>query len=335
MSNLISDIDLQDNFPAIKLYHLFQTSSKEKNNEISKILEKYPNSQNFFNHYTQTNISNILNTLNNLQNNLTDILSFPENYNSLSDIEQYISNTSKIILLFNLISQNEKIINNLLISTKKFALEANINEKSILKKYINLLKKFQIAKTVTIKNNKFQKSKRDFSRKSTKENTCNNTQNLYNNNTSRFQLKEIKRIKNNSTDGRKHNVRKDSILSFANMVFINEPELNNITNVKRNKTNLNIRKKYKQKINIKEDRSYLSYREVKINDKTKMCSDLLEVVNQLYKNCKLNSEEKVRIKQLILSKNKKIEEIYFNIYSGNSINEESIDKFFIEFKKIL
>ena len=331
MSTLISEINLQDNFPSIKLYHLFQTSSKEKNNEILKIFKKYPNSQNFFSYYTQSNITNILYILNEFQNNLTSIFSIPKNYESLSNIEQYITSLSKVILLLNLISKNEKIINSLLTSAKKFVLKTNINEKSILKKYINYVKNFQITEPIEIKKTKTQRLKRDLSRKSTKENTNNNIQ--YLNNTPKF--KEINHIRNNSNDEKTLAERKNSIISFANMVIINEPQLNNIRKIKRNKTYYSMIKKPKRKINIKEDNSHLSCPNIKIFDKTKMCSDLLEIVNQLYKNCIINSEEKIRIKQLILSKNKKIEEIYFRVYNDNNMKENIIGKFFIEFKKIL
>ena len=66
-----------------------------------------------------------------------------------------------------------------------------------------------------------------------------------------------------------------------------------------------------------------------------MYSELLEVVNYLYKNCQINAEERVKIKQLIISKSKKIEDIYLSYINNNKNIRDDIKKFAMELKEII
>ena len=60
-----------------------------------------------------------------------------------------------------------------------------------------------------------------------------------------------------------------------------------------------------------------------------MLKDFLGFINNIYKNGIINTEEKIKLKQLIISKSEKIENIYNNYYHNNK------DKFVNELKKLI
>ena len=110
------------------------------------------------------------------------------------------------------------------------------------------------------------------------------------------------------------------------------PEMNskskNIVNLK-NSTKINSKQKTENVNNkklINYDRInelYLDYknRNIKIKKLTKendhnkeMCRILLEAIIDLYKNCLINSEEKLKLKRLIISKSKNIKQIYVDYF---------------------
>ena len=60
-----------------------------------------------------------------------------------------------------------------------------------------------------------------------------------------------------------------------------------------------------------------------------MLKDFLGFINNIYKNGIINTEEKIKLKQLIISKSEKIENIYNNYYHNNK------DEFVNELKKLI
>ena len=52
---------------------------------------------------------------------------------------------------------------------------------------------------------------------------------------------------------------------------------------------------------------------------TKMCVELLEVVNNMYKSCFISAEEKIELKQMIISNRDKLEKIYLNYYDKKDL----------------
>ena len=57
------------------------------------------------------------------------------------------------------------------------------------------------------------------------------------------------------------------------------------------------------------------------NDKNgKKYENLLEMINDVYKKGIINSEEKIILKQLIIAKSKKLENLYYNIYKNKFID---------------
>ena len=57
------------------------------------------------------------------------------------------------------------------------------------------------------------------------------------------------------------------------------------------------------------------------NSKEKTYENLLEMINNIYKKGIINSEEKVKLKQLVIAKSKKLKNLYFNIYKNNFIEQ--------------
>ena len=70
---------------------------------------------------------------------------------------------------------------------------------------------------------------------------------------------------------------------------------------------------------------------IKKNDKN-YYMDLLEMINKIYKNGLINSEEKIKLKQLVIEKSKKIEYLYYNIYKNAKNDKNTL---ITEVKKIL
>ena len=92
-----------------------------------------------------------------------------EKSNFKKDIDKYLSDLSKIILLFSLIQKNNELLSNLLKNTRKFIKRFYIeNEiKSIIKERIkNCINDLMNCSKVA--------SQRNYSRRSTKENTVSN-----------------------------------------------------------------------------------------------------------------------------------------------------------------
>ena len=54
----------------------------------------------------------------------------------------------------------------------------------------------------------------------------------------------------------------------------------------------------------------------------KKYENLLEMINNIYKKCIINSEEKIRLKLLVIAKSKKLENFYYNTYKKKFINEK-------------
>ena len=83
----------------------------------------------------------------------------------------------------------------------------------------------------------------------------------------------------------------------------------------------------------KNKRSISSKNETKNkNNNISYYKNLLEMISKIYKKGLINTEEKVKLKQLIIKKSKKVKYFYFNIYK-NSKND--INTLLTEIKKIL
>ena len=56
------------------------------------------------------------------------------------------------------------------------------------------------------------------------------------------------------------------------------------------------------------------------------------MINDIYKKTLINSEEKVKLKQLVIEKSKKVEYLYYNVYKNLKSDKNMV---LTELKKIL
>ena len=137
------------------------------------------------------------------------------------------------------------------------------------------------------------------------------------------------------------NINKSSQLTLTDPIFVVEKSKKNLTEMKKindkHIKDLLLGKKQKSKyenlnfipkINNKQTKKiggnfkYLSPG----NDKIKIYGYLLEIIKKSYNSCYINAEEKSRLKQLIISKPRLIEEIYIIfLKSGNNDKSKIID----------
>ena len=116
------------------------------------------------------------------------------------------------------------------------------------------------------------------------------------------------------------NNKDDSVFTLSDIVFDEEPL-----------TSKNIEVKLIEPRIIMKKNNYSKVRNQQAENQIKNI-DLLEMINNIYKKGLINSEEKVKLKQLVIEKSKKIEYLYDNIYI-NSKND--INKLESEVKKII
>ena len=139
-------------------------------------------------------------------------------------------------------------------------------------------------------------------------------------------------------------IKKESVLTLSKYVFIEEPitpknpesklikppkiesKIKQYSTKERVPLNENMNKR-------KNGRSLFSNTNIiiKKNDKN-YYMDLLEMINKIYKNGLINSEEKIKLKQLVIEKSKKIEYLYYNIYKNAKNDKNTL---ITEVKKIL
>ena len=92
MKGKINSIDINGKLDREIIYNLFKTHSFKINKEISEKIDNFKYNMDFFEFYSNENIKNLLNIFKLSENNDELFSSFK------SDIEQYISCISQIIL---------------------------------------------------------------------------------------------------------------------------------------------------------------------------------------------------------------------------------------------
>ena len=135
MYDFIKSLNLADELKNNDLYNIFKTDSSELNLHFLSTLQKFHTTQDFLNYYTQQDCNKVFNMYNTLSSISSKIYNEKEKSNFKKDIDKYLSDLSKIILLFSLIQKNNELLSNLLKNTRKFIKRFYIeNEiKSIIK----------------------------------------------------------------------------------------------------------------------------------------------------------------------------------------------------------
>ena len=317
MKEILKTLGVKRKMKTKEIYSLLKTNSRKINSEISKIIKSFSKIDDFFNYYSnQTSLFELLNKLEfNASKNYDEIFSSFD-----SNIEQYIFCVTQIIISIKLILRAQKILNKIFLSSKqclsKLKIEQqieNISQKKLFSFIGNLLDNPR-AKTSKNYSSSFSKIKFESS------DSINNNLLYHQNFNTRQSLKPFSNIDIEKTlkiiyeepctpkfgsnldqtyeNAEKVNcqnihVKKDSSLTLSGEHAIKS--LDNKTIVK----------------DIKND--YISKKIVNNNMNEKKYEKLLEMINNIYKKCIINSEEKIKLKQLVIAKSKKLENLYYNI----------------------
>ena len=129
-----------------KDFYIFDYIFPENKSDIISIFNKFKTAPEFFQYYTNKDVKLIFQTLEKLDIIYSNLLKENNSNNFKSKIDIYISNLSEIFLLFNLISENKKILDKAIIQARKnldifyFSNQINtINQKKINNYLLNLL----------------------------------------------------------------------------------------------------------------------------------------------------------------------------------------------------
>ena len=106
---------------------------------------------------------------------------------------------------------------------------------------------------------------------------------------------------NNSENGKKENCQNICIRKDSSFTLSGDEEINSL------KDNSDI-------IKSKISNSIIVYKN------EKKYENLLEMINSIYRKGIINSEEKIILKQLVIAKSKKIENLYYNTYKNKEID---------------
>ena len=164
MLDYIKSLNFSEELKRNELYDLFETDSTELNKNFLSTLQNFSTTKEFLSYYTKQDFKKASDTFNNLFYISSNI--YEENMNTFfSEKDKYLSDVSKVIFLFSMIQKNNELLSYLLTSTKnliKEICEENHNQK--------VQKKINVCLNDLI-NNPQLTPKRNYSRRSTKENT--------------------------------------------------------------------------------------------------------------------------------------------------------------------
>jgi len=195
MLDFIKSLNLNEELKNNEIYHLLKTDSSETNIQILSSLEKYNSYEDLLNYYTGQDFASVLNIFNNLTTTVNKICHDEEKNESISNIEKYISEFSRIIFLLSLIQKNNELLGNLLMETKKylkkFYLDCKV-QKSMKEKITSCVNDLMCSSIVT--------SKRNYSRRSTKEDTITSVNKLSGMNMHKFKPQENMNINSNEEE---------------------------------------------------------------------------------------------------------------------------------------
>ena len=369
MIDYIKTLKLSDEIKNNEIYNIFKTDSSKLNLNILSSLQKFNTTNEFLSYYTQQDCKKVFDIYNTITSISSQICNENEKKNFKKDIDKYLSDLSKIILLFSLIHKNNELLSNLIKNTKRyikrFYKENEIN--SVIKERISncisdLMSSSQVA------------SQRNYSRRSTKENTVSNPNIflghshkksfnaneeeylLFQSRTPKFEeeddeiveVNEEQSFINMNVETKEDNSKKDSLktigstFSLRHMKFTYQSDEEEKTRtIKKNKTvKLGTDFSTPHSFFKKKSNSYNNYEVIdnesnnNMKDNSQYILDFLNSINNLYKSGKINSNEKLAIKQLIISDSKSVVEKYSKINlnrNDSDINYKSnIDIFLLE-----
>ena len=337
-----------------ELFTIIKTKSSKMNELIGKKIESFENIDNFLTYYSDKKSNDLLFII----DKLNDVNLSEKEDNSKPDliVEKYIYNLIRAILSVKIITKIEKILENILITSKKnlikLKLENHIQNHN--------QKKLLLLIDQILNNSKIKKSK-NFSNVSMLKKRFSSEEDISNNFFSKFSL-EKKITKSNadpiSTPKFKHEredsiknkcysfknqeatlklfrpfKKKESTLTLSELILDEEP-IRQINSTKqkdtiKNEANLDDKSPFKlEKLDEKKNVSLSERNRSKINT----YKNLLEMIANLYKKGLINAEEKIKLKQLVIKKPENLENFYKNNYKYLNINNDILT---IEIEKII
>ena len=367
MLNFIKAINSKKDINSEEIYQIFKTDSLDLNLKFLSNVQKHKTVNEFFDYYSKLDYKNILNIFDNL-NSLSVILSNDKNKNIFGNkIDKYLYDVSKIIMIFLLIEKTNEILNNFITNAKTTINDFRLrNENSSISTNINkcfnniinfspaLQRSFsrRATKERTLSSKKNQKDKEnslsiDITKNEDKELI------LLDNNTPKFEEKELSN-KSSLNDKKEGSILKssqktiDSILSLKNMKFMHDEEEKNPRGIKKkNKTikfgfdkqepdsflrqKSNSNKIYENNNNSNNINSSFEYNPQCI-DKSHILANLLNVINFLFIKGKITEEQKLSLKQLLISDSENVINRFNKFYESTipfNTNLKSIFKKFL------
>ena len=352
LKNIVS-MDLLAETDINILYNLMKTSSSTKNLELLSKIQNFSTYFDFFKHYTNIDINVFLDLIQRFEENSKNICNNDNCLNLNSNLEQYISIYSKIIVFFNFVLKIRKIIRTLIIKIQNILikyysdniLDSDFHNK--INKCINNIANISLIDNLN-KINDFHSHNKEGINTTTayatntsihsilneqKENTnnifadLNNednliTPNFVSENESMINNIEIMNNNNNNFNFIICN-KKDSFDSIFNLpcknisydeskIKIKDNKNNILNNNVKSITDTDIYKSLNNKKMERENSYNNEYNKKNTLNQSSIYKVLLKNINELYKKNKINSTEKIKLKQLIINKSPKCEKLYYS-----------------------
>ena len=329
MYDFIKSIDLEKEIKTEDVFELFKTESFDMNLKFLSNVKSHKTLNEFVSYYSNQDFKNVLKifdklnsiTLSSEEKKIKNIFS--------SKIDKYLSDISFIILQLSIIEKSTKLINNYIKSIKQSTDE--FQNCTIQKGINNCINDLINSSPVLVQGNDSRRQSKEgnlssydaskgkrnslFSNMTTDESEINFFEDK--SNTPRFKEKEDSK-KSNAADKKELSINKnsektiDSILSLKNMKFLYDIGDKNLRTVKKKNKTIKIgfekeEAEYflKQKSNsnkISENNNLndrIEYNQ-KLSDKSQILAELLNSVNCLFKNGKIDSEQKLFLKHLLI-----------------------------------
>ena len=288
MFDFIKSLDLSEEIKSNEIYYLFKTDSSEINLNFLSSLQKFKTNQEFLYYYTNQDCKSVIDIFYNISSITSEICKDEKYLFQNNKNEQYISGVSKIIFLFLILQEYNKLLGKILMNTKQYIKKFYIDfhlQKNTKEKIKSCINDLTCSSIVT--------SRRNYSRRSTKEeiiislkklsdaclfknkqqemnSNSNEDEYLFQIKTPKFDeeenyiIKDNKESKNESNNNDKINLNNgvneilinkkeskkisDSTLTLAKMNFILEPEFEEMKLFEKTKSQDNYQRKENKRI---------------------------------------------------------------------------------------
>ena len=288
MLDFIKSLDLSEEIKSNEIYYLFKTDSSEINLNFLSSLQKFKTNQEFLYYYNNQDYKSVIDIFYNISSITSEICKDEKYLFQNNKNEQYISGVSKIIFLFLILQEYNKLLGKILMNTKQYIKKFYIDfhlQKNTKEKIKSCINDLTCSSIVT--------SRRNYSRRSTKEeiiislkklsdaclfknkqqemnSNSNEDEYLFQIKTPKFDeeenyiIKDNKESKNESNNNDKINLNNgvneilinkkeskkisDSTLTLAKMNFILEPEFEEMKLFEKTKSQDNYQRKENKRI---------------------------------------------------------------------------------------